>query len=203
MPDSIIDKAALAITKLQGQDDWLLWSAMICIALGQTWAYVDGSKPLPPDDADSKYKAWSTEDHNAHQRLFLTLSDNVKQTILLHIDSHMLKLFSVLKNQFEASGISDKFYAKQNYENAKLSDYNTIGNFITALMNLAHFFNKKIKGTVGCIEEHNIAIHVLHSLPACMRSVQTLILETTPDSDKGDWDLSKLKQVITNNEQRA
>src|SRR5258707_11870989 len=45
MPNSVIDKAALAITKLQGQDNWLLWSTMIHIALGQTWAYVDGSKP--------------------------------------------------------------------------------------------------------------------------------------------------------------
>ena len=35
MPDSVIDKAVLAITKLQGRDDWLLWSATIRIALGQ------------------------------------------------------------------------------------------------------------------------------------------------------------------------
>src|SRR5258708_1878928 len=203
-PNSTIDKAALAITKLQGRDDWLLWSTTIRVALGQTWAYIDGSKPPPPpDDANSKYKAWSTEDRNAHRRLFLALSDNVKQTVLLHINSHTSKLFSVLKSQFKASGISAEFYAKQNYENAKLSDYDTIGNFITALTNLAHFFNKEIKGTVGRIEECNIAMRVLHSLPACMRSIQTLILETALDSDKGDWDLSKLKQVITNDDRRA
>jgi len=135
--------------------------------------------------------------------LFLALSDNVKQTILLHVDSHALKLFSVLKSQFEASRISTEFYVKQNYENAKLSNYDMISNFITALTNLAHVFNKEIKGTVGHIEERNITMHILHSLPACMRSIQTLILETAPESDKGDWDLSKLKQVITNDEQRA
>ncbi len=200
-PDSTIDKAALAITKLQGQDNWPLWSATICIALGQTWAYVNSSKPAPPsDDANSKYKTWSIEDCNAHQRLFLALSDNVKQTILLHVDSHASKLFSVLRSQFEASGVSAEFYAKQNYENAKLSNYDTIGNFIMALTNLTHVFNKEIKGTVGCIKEHNIAMHVLHSLPTCMRPIQTLILETAPESDKGDWDLSKLKQIITNDE---
>ncbi len=69
MPDSAIDKAVLAVTKLQGQDDWPLWSATIHIALGQTWAYVNSSKPPPPtDDTDSKYEAWSVEDCNAHQR---------------------------------------------------------------------------------------------------------------------------------------
>jgi len=87
--------------------------------------------------------------------------------------------------------------------NAKLSNHDTIGDFITALTNLTHIFNKEIKGTVGCIEEHNIVMHVLHSLPACMWSIQTLILETALELDKGDWDLSKLKQVITNDEQRA
>src|SRR5258708_1022034 len=169
MPDSAIDKAALAVTKLQGRDDWPLWSATICIALGQTWAYVDSSKPAPPsDDADSKYDTWSIEDCNAHRRLFLALSDNVKQTVLLHVDSHALKLFSVLRSQFEASGVSTEFYAKQNYKNTKLSDYDTIGDFITALTNLAHVFNKEIKGTVGCIKEHNIAMRVLHSLPTCI-----------------------------------
>ncbi len=130
----------------------------------------------------------------------LALSNNIKQTVLLHVDSHASKLFSVLKSQFELSGISAKFYVKQNYENAKLSNYDTISDFITALTNLAHVFNKEIKGTIGHIEEHNIVMHVLHSLPTCMQLVQTLILETAPESEKGDWDLSKLKQVITNNE---
>ncbi len=128
MPNSTINKAALAITKLQGWDDWPLWSATICVTLGQTWAYVDGSKPPPStDDANSKYETWSTEDHNVHQRLFLALSDNIKQTMLLHVDSHVSKLFSILKSQFEASGISAKFYAKQNYENAVSRETSLLG----------------------------------------------------------------------------
>ena len=93
----------------------------------------------------------------------LALSNNIKQTVLLHVDSHASKLFSVLKSQFEASGISTEFYVKQNYENAKLSNYDTIGDFITALTNLAHVFNKEIKGTIGHIEEHNIAMRVCHA----------------------------------------
>src|SRR5258708_25936017 len=140
MPNPTINKVALAVTKLQGREDWRLWSAPIRVALGQTWGYVDGSNPPPPDDANSKDKTWSVEDHNAHRRLFLASSDKVKETVLLHIDSHASKLFSVLKSQFEASSISAEFYTKQSYENAKLSNYNMIGNFITALTNLAHVF---------------------------------------------------------------
>src|SRR5258708_25035611 len=200
MTDSAIDKAALAVTKLQGHEDWPLWSATIRVALGQTWTHVEGDKASPPESTDAKYEAWYLEDRNAHRRIFFALSDSVKQTVLLHVDSHVLKLFTTLRNQFEASGVSTEFYAKQDYEKAKLSDYDTIGDFITALTNLTHVFNKEIKGTVGCIQECNIVMCVLHSLPPCMCSVQTLILETAPESDKGDWDLSKLKQVITNDE---
>src|SRR5258708_22938583 len=201
--DSAIDKVVLAVTKPQGREDWPLWSATIRVALGQTWAYVGGDKVSPPESTDMKYEAWGLEDRNAHWRIFLALSDSVKQTVLLHVDSHAVKLSSILRSQFEASGVSAEFYAKQDYENAKLSDYDTIGDFITALTNLAHVFNKEIKGTVGCIEERNIAMHVLHSLPPCMHPVQTLILETAPESDNSDWDLSKLKQVITNDERCA
>src|SRR5258708_34549597 len=146
--DSAIDKAALAVMKLQGCEDWPLWSAMICVTLGQTWAYVGGDKVSPPESTDAKYKAWFLEDWNAHWRIFLALSDSVKQTVLLHVDSHVVKLFTTLKNQFEASRVSAEFYMKQDYENTKLSDYNTIVDFITALTHLAHDFNKEIRGTV-------------------------------------------------------
>src|SRR5258706_14087879 len=36
-----------------------------------------------------------------------------------------------------------------------------------------------------------------------MHPIQPLIIESTPELDKGEWDLSKLKQVITKNKQRA
>src|SRR6266478_2715169 len=152
--DSAIEKAVLVVTKLEGRDNWPLWSAMICIALGQTWAYASSDQVTPPGDTkDPRYSAWYTEDHNAHWRIFLALSDNVKWTVLLHIDSSASTLFLTLKSQSEASGISAEFYVKQNYKSTKLSDYNMIGDYITALTNLAHTFNKEIKGTIGCIEE--------------------------------------------------
>src|SRR5260370_27387296 len=109
-------------------------------------------------------------------------------------------LFSTLKSQFEALGISAEFYTKWNYKTAKLSDHNMISDYIMELTNLAHIFNREIKGTIGHIEEQNIPLHILHDLPPCMRSIQTMILEMAPDSDKGEWDLSKLKQVISNDE---
>src|SRR5258708_3621159 len=137
-PDSVIDKAALAVSKLQGCEDWHLWSITIHVALGHTWDYVDGNRVLPPDSVDPKHEAWMIEDRNAHRRLFLALSDNVKQTILLHADSHVSELFSALKSQYEHTGISAEFYAKQDYKSARLSNYDTIGDFITGLTNLTH-----------------------------------------------------------------
>ena len=111
--DSAVDKAVLAVTKLEGREDWPLWSATIHVAMGQTWAYIGGDQVSPPSDIkDLRYATWCTEDCNAHQRLFLALSDKVKQIVLLHIDSPASKLFMTLKNQFEASGISAEFYAK-------------------------------------------------------------------------------------------
>src|SRR5258708_39774210 len=82
MTDSAIDKAVLTVTKLQGHEDWPLWSATIWVALGQTWAYVRGDKGSPPESTNVKYEAWHLEDQNAHQRIFLTLSNSIKQTII-------------------------------------------------------------------------------------------------------------------------
>ena len=36
-----------------------------------------------------------------------------------------------------------------------------------------------------------------------MQSVQTIILQTAPDSSIGNWDLAKLKETISNDKQRA
>ena len=104
-PDSILEKAVLAISKLQGCDDWYLWSTMICVALGHTWAYVDGDKAQAPTTTDDKYVPWLVEDWNAHQRMFLALSDDVKQTILMHANSTASALFSALKDQYECMGV--------------------------------------------------------------------------------------------------
>ena len=57
--DSAIEKAALAVTKLEGCEDWPLWSATICVAMGQTWAYVSGNQVSPPSDIkDLRYTTW-------------------------------------------------------------------------------------------------------------------------------------------------
>src|SRR5260370_6448960 len=145
-PNSILKKAVLAVSNLQGHDDWYLWSTMIHVALGHTWAYVDGDKAQAPTTTDDKYVPWLVEDWNAHQRMFLTLSDDVKQTILMHANSTASALFSALKDQYEHMGISVEFYAKQDFKNAKLSDYNTISDFITGLTNFPHIYNKEVKG---------------------------------------------------------
>ena len=46
--DSAIEKAVLVVTKLGGHDDWPLWSAMIHIALGQTWVGLHQQQPSYP-----------------------------------------------------------------------------------------------------------------------------------------------------------
>ena len=112
-PNSILKKAALAVSKLQGHDDWYLWSTMIHVALGHTWAYVDGDKAQAPTTTDDKYVPWLVEDWNAHQRMLLTLSNDVKQTILMHANSTASALFSALKDQYEHMGVSVEFYANK------------------------------------------------------------------------------------------
>ena len=56
-----------------------------------------------------------------------------------------------LKTQYEQSGTSAEFYARQNYNNAKLSDYDSVLDFLTALTNLAHLVNKELSSTAGHI----------------------------------------------------
>ena len=53
--DSIIEKSVLAITQLQGHDNWGIWSISIAIALGETWDYVEGSKSSPPAEMNDEY----------------------------------------------------------------------------------------------------------------------------------------------------
>src|SRR5260370_1631283 len=133
--------------------------------------------------------------------MFLTLSDDVKQTILMHADSPASTLFKALKGQYECTGVSAEFYTKQDFKNAKLSKYNTIGDFITGLTNLAHIYNKEVKnGASRCIEDCDIAMCILHQLPSCMRMIQTLLIRTAPPADQSNWDLPELKQIICDEE---
>jgi len=50
--DAMIDKAVLAIDKLQSREEWRDWSVTMRITLGQTWEYVNGDKKSPPTETD-------------------------------------------------------------------------------------------------------------------------------------------------------
>ena len=49
--DSAVDKAALAMTKLEGHKDWPLWSTTIHVVMGGSWAYIGGNQVSAPSDA--------------------------------------------------------------------------------------------------------------------------------------------------------
>ena len=66
---------------------------------------------------------------------------------------HASELFKALKGTYEPLGASAEYYAQQNNDNAKISDYNSLGDFITALMSLVHLVNKEVKGMDGWIHE--------------------------------------------------
>ena len=63
--DSVLEKATLAVPKLQGREDWHCWSTTIQIALDHTWEYVAGDKKDTPDVKDPDHANWVIEDHNA------------------------------------------------------------------------------------------------------------------------------------------
>ncbi len=129
--DSTIDKAILAINKLESHKDWYLWSANIELALDYTWEYIEGDKALPPNESKPKFESWKTNDCNTHWRIWLTLSKSVQQNIFHHVKSPTAALFKALKNSYEHSGASAEFYARQKYDNVKIGDYNSICDFLT------------------------------------------------------------------------
>ena len=104
--NSVLEKAVLTITKLQGQDDWHCWSMTMKIVLDHTWEYVGGSKATIPDVKDAAYDSWVIEDQNAHHRIWLALSNHVQDSIILHANSHAAELFLALKGTYKFSGAS-------------------------------------------------------------------------------------------------
>ena len=44
---------------------------------------------------------------------------------------------------------------------------------------------------------------IIHSLPSCMRTLQTILIRSTPPSSKATWDLDMLKKDIEANELRT
>ena len=112
----------------------------------------------------------------------------------------MAVLYKSLKTQYEQSGTLAEFYTRQNYDNTKLSKYESVCNFLTRLMNLAHLVNKEMRSSARQIEDRTIAMHTIHSLPPSMCTLQTILIENTPDSSDMNWDLDTLKKQIEANE---
>ncbi len=122
------------------------------MVLDHTWEFVEGSKTSPPQEDSPKFADWSIRNRAACHRIWLALSDKVQDTVSHHLKSPAVTLFNALKNQYEQTGVSAKFYATKTYNDAKLSNYDSITDFLTALMNLAHQVNKEIVDTTAHIK---------------------------------------------------
>ena len=92
---------------------------------------------------------------------------------------------------------------RQYYDNPKLSDYESVTDFLTALTNLVHLVNKELSGVAGYIEDWTIAMHTIHSFPPCMHTLQTILIKATPPSNDMTWDLDDLKKEIKADESHA
>ena len=68
---------------------------------------------------------------------------------------------------------------------------------MTTLINTAHQFNKEISNVNGHIKNRDITMRIIHALPTPLFSLQTILLESAPPSDKTNWDLQALCQRIT------
>ncbi len=174
MSNAAIEKAALTITKLEGHENWIHWSANIEMVLDHTWEFVKGGRTSPLQEDSPDFADWSNGNHAACRRIWLALSDKVQDTVFCHLKSSAATLFKALKNQYEQSGTSVEFYATKTYNNTKLSDYDSITDFLNALMNLAHQVNKEIVDTTAHINDWAITMHVIHSLLPCAPSRPSL-----------------------------
>ena len=108
------------------------------------------------------------------------------------------KLFKALKGTYEPLGASAEYYVWQTYDHAKISDYDSLEDFIMALMNLVHLVNKEVQGTNGQIQEWHITMQIIYSLPPTMHTLQTTLLKKAPLSTNANWDPPALKlQVVS------
>src|SRR5258708_6374560 len=173
------------------------------MVLDHTWEFVKGNKTSPPQEDSPDFADWSNGNCTVHCRIWLALSDKVQDTIFCHFKSSATTLFKALKNQYEQTGASAEFYTMKAYNDAKLGDYDSITEFLNALMNLAHQVNKEIVNTTAHINDQTIAMCIIHSLPPCMHTLQTILIRSAPPSSKGVWDLDTLKKDIEADELHA
>ena len=140
--NAILKKAIMSVMKLLGCENWHMWSTTMQLAMDHTWDYVRGDSTVKPEESNAEHDAWVTQDRAAHQRIFLALSDEVKESILHLANSPAAVIFKSLKESYEYLGTSAKYYTRQDYHNAKVNNYDSIGDFITGLTKLAHQVNK-------------------------------------------------------------
>ncbi|KAF8336325.1 uncharacterized protein EI90DRAFT_3287441 [Cantharellus anzutake] len=111
----------------------------------------------PPPSKD-EHEGWVVGDRNTRRRIWLALSEPVQQAVFRHFKSPAATLFKALKSAYEYSGASAEFYARQKYDNTKISNHKSIADYPTVLVNLAHHVNKEITGNQGRIEDRTIIV---------------------------------------------
>src|SRR5258706_12667997 len=130
MSNTAIKKAALTITKLEGHENWTRWSTNIKMVLDHTWEFIEGNKSSPPQEDSPEFADWSNGNCAACHRIWLALSDKVQDSVFCHFKSPATTLFNTLKNQYDQTRASAEFYATKAYNDAKLSNYNSITDFL-------------------------------------------------------------------------
>ena len=167
MTDSSLDEATLAVMKLKGAEDFRMWFAVMRIALDHSWRYVEGPEAIEPSgkiltsigasidpskrdpnnldhyEDNPTYDVWAIETQNARQRILLAVSNEVKGELLPYLEAPAIDIMMHLWHLFEPSGASVEFYALEKYHNAKVSDYASIGEFVTGLQLLAFNTNRE------------------------------------------------------------
>ena len=77
------------------------------LAMDHTWEYVGGNLKTEPDATHADHDAWVTQDRAARRRLFLALSDEVKESILHLADSPASAIFDACQGMSQLRFHSD------------------------------------------------------------------------------------------------
>ena len=71
--------------------------------MDHTWDYIGGGSTIKPEESSAEHGPWVTQDWAARRRIFLALSDEVKESILHLADSPASVIFDALKESYEYS----------------------------------------------------------------------------------------------------